>query len=92
VLRGHYKDSMALLMDELRKAAHCMRMDCAKALLPYQHARMGEQGKNEETKDRARELAGGKRGPYVRTACPEEKPHQQRRRNTTRDCKPSTCQ
>lgn len=58
LLRGRYKDSMSLLMD----AMNCeqfpigVRIDCAKALLPYQHARLGETGKKEKAKERAREV------------------------------------
>jgi phage terminase small subunit len=66
VLRAKYKDSMALLMD----AMNCeqlpigVRMDCAKALLPYQHAKMGEVGKKEKAKERAHAISG-KRHPFA---------------------------
>lgn len=34
-----------------------MRADAAKQLLPYQHARLGEKGKNESKKENAREAS-----------------------------------
>lgn len=61
--RAHYPDSLTFLMDAMNNAALPvpMRMDAAKSLLPYQHARLGEKGKKEQRKENAATLAGAKR-------------------------------
>lgn len=60
--RGDYADSKAFLQDAMNNAQLPigLRMDAAKALLPYEHARMGEKGKKEMAKDNAREIARGR--------------------------------
>nr|WP_288355645.1 terminase small subunit [uncultured Pseudomonas sp.] len=40
-----------------------LRIDAAKALLPYKHAKKGELGKKEQAKEKAGQAAGGKFGP-----------------------------
>jgi phage terminase small subunit len=56
----HYADSLNFMLDTMNNAQLpiAMRFEAAKALLPYQHARLGEQGKKESAKERARALAG----------------------------------
>jgi phage terminase small subunit len=73
LLRGKYKDSMALLIDAMNcdKLPIGARIDCAKALLPYQHARMGETGKKEKAKDRAREIARSGRNKFATKQPPQ---------------------
>lgn len=62
--REKYDDPMVLLVDimGLEGLPLAMRADAAKQLLPYMHARMGEQGKKEKTKDRAHKIASSARG------------------------------
>jgi phage terminase small subunit len=64
--RKHYADAKEFLVDVMNHhlLPIAMRADAAKQLLPYQHARMGEQGKKEKAKERARELTG-KRGLFT---------------------------
>lgn len=60
--RVHYPDAMTFLMDAMNNAALpvALRMDAAKNLLPYQHARLGEKGKKEKRKEEADRLTGGR--------------------------------
>lgn len=64
--RKQYADSKEFLVDVMNHAALpiAMRADAAKQLLPYQHARMGEDGKKDKAKKRAHEIAG-KRGRFM---------------------------
>ena len=57
--RKHYANSMTFMLDVMNhpKLPTAMRMDAAKHLLPYQHARMGEQGKKDKAKERAHAVA-----------------------------------
>lgn len=59
--RDHYDDAMSFLLDMMNhdQLPIAMRADAAKSLLPYCHARMGEQGKKEKKKDNAQEIANG---------------------------------
>lgn len=62
--RAKYDDPIQFLED-LMNHKHmpvAMRADAAKQLLPYKHARIGEKGKKESAKDRAKEIANGGRG------------------------------
>lgn len=61
--RDHYPDSLTFLMDVMNNHALPvgMRIDAARHLLPYQHARLGEKGKKEQRKETAAVLAGAKR-------------------------------
>ena len=63
--RKRYEDPMTFLQDVMNHAGLpiAVRADAAKQLLPYQHARLGEQGKKEKAKERAHKLAeqSGKR-------------------------------
>lgn len=61
--RDHYPDSLTFLMDVMNNHALPvgMRIDAARHLLPYQHARLGEKGKKEQRKENAAVLAGTKR-------------------------------
>lgn len=75
--RKHYADSLSFLQDVMNHASLpiAVRADAAKQLLPYQHARMGEQGKKEKAKDRAHKVAGGKftpKRPPQLTVVPKE--------------------
>jgi phage terminase small subunit len=58
--RAKYTDAMTFLKDVMNHAGLpiAMRADAAKQLLPYMHARLGEVGKKEKAKDRARVLSG----------------------------------
>lgn len=69
--RAKYADAMTFLRDVMNHAQLpiAMRADAAKQLLPYQHARIGEQGKKQSAKDRAAKLAG-KRGPFAPKKAP----------------------
>lgn len=60
--RAHYPDSLTFLMDAMNNAALpvAMRMDAARHLLPYQHARLGEKGKKEKRLEDAAVLTGGR--------------------------------
>ena len=60
--KAHYANAMAFLIDAMNLASLplAMRVDAAKALLPYQHARMGEQGKKEKANEKARGIARGR--------------------------------
>lgn len=49
------------------KAGVKARLEAAKALAPFQHARVGEKGKKESKQDQAGETKGGKFGPRERT-------------------------
>lgn len=62
IKRGDYADSKAFLHDAMNNVELPigLRMDAAKALLPYEHARMGETGKKEKAKEKAGEIARGK--------------------------------
>ncbi|MDH5824322.1 terminase small subunit [Luteimonas sp. RD2P54] len=59
--RAKYADPVAFLEDVMNHAELpiAMRADAAKQLLPYKHARMGETGKKEKAKDKARTIARG---------------------------------
>lgn len=46
------------------------RMEAARQLLPYQHARVGEKGKKESKQDSAADTRGGKFGPRERGGKP----------------------
>lgn len=56
--RKHYGDPMTFLEDVMNGARFtvALRVDAAKQLLPYKHARMGELGKKAKAKDRAEVL------------------------------------
>lgn len=60
--RDKYDDPLSFLLDVMNHAdlPIAMRADAAKQLLPYKHPRMGETGKKEAAKERAREIAGGR--------------------------------
>ena len=60
--RDKYSEPKAFLLDVMNLAALpiAVRADAAKQLLPYMHARMGEIGKKESAKDKAREIARGR--------------------------------
>lgn len=49
------------------KAGVKARLEAAKALAPFQHARVGEKGKKESKQDQASETKGGKFGPRERS-------------------------
>lgn len=53
--RQHYPDSLTFLVDVMNHAAFpvAMRMDAARHLLPYQHAKLAEQGKKAKRKEEA---------------------------------------
>lgn len=60
--RDKYSDPKAFLLDVMNLAALpiAMRADAAKQLLPYMHARMGETGKKETAKNKARAISTGR--------------------------------
>lgn len=59
----HYPNAMGFLIDAMNLGALplAMRIDAAKALLPYQHAKLGEKGKKEKATERAAEVTKGGR-------------------------------
>lgn len=70
-MRDNYASSLAFLQHAYNnpKLSKSMRMQAAAAALPYEHAKMGEQGKKEKAKDRAR--AAVQRPRFA----PKEAPH-----------------
>ena len=67
--KKRYTDSMEFLMDAMNheQLPIAARADYAKSLLQYQHAKIGETGKKESARDKARDIArgtGGKRGKF----------------------------
>lgn len=74
--KSHYADPIDFLTD-LMNHKHmpvAMRADAAKQLLPYKHARIGEQGKKQNAKEAAQKIAraGNKAGgkPKFATKAP----------------------
>lgn len=63
--RKHYADAMAFLQDVMNhvRLPVAVRMDAAKNLLPYQHARIGEKGKKEQRQEAAHGVA--RRGRFT---------------------------
>lgn len=59
--RDHYPDALTFLMDVMNHHALPvgMRIDAARHLLPYQHARLGEQGKKQKRQDEADKMTKG---------------------------------
>ncbi len=57
--RKHYADPMHFLEDVMNQAKMplAMRVDAARQLLPYKHARMGEVGNKASAKERAHAIA-----------------------------------
>jgi phage terminase small subunit len=70
----HYADSLNFMLDAMNNSQLpvAMRFEAAKALLPYQHARIGETGKKESAKERARSVANGRRGKFTPKAAPPQ--------------------
>lgn len=70
--RKHYADALLFLRDVMNHSQLpiAMRADAAKQLLPYQHARMGEQGKKEKAKERAYAIAGSGRAKFAPKTAP----------------------
>lgn len=60
--RAKYGDPITFLEDVMnhQQLPVAMRADAAKQLLPYKHARMGETGKKETKKEKAREISRGR--------------------------------
>lgn len=60
--KAKYTDSKEFLIDAMNNKYMpvAARAEYAKALLPYQHARIGEKGKKETAKDRATDAVSGK--------------------------------
>lgn len=74
-MKAKYTSSLDVLRDTYNnpKMADSVRIDAAKAALPFEHARLSDAGKKEKAKDRAREIArgGGKAGkPKFATKAP----------------------
>lgn len=67
-----YSDSMEWLTDAMNHTGLpiALRGDYAKALMPYQHARVGEAGKKEKVKDRAMSLTNGAKGKFQPKSAP----------------------
>lgn len=63
--RKNYSDPKQFLEDAMNNEALPImaRADFAHKLMPYTHARIGEAGKKEKTKDRAKEIAKGRFAP-----------------------------
>jgi len=71
--RDKYADPKAFLLDvmNLDGLPIAVRADAAKQLLPYMHARMGETGKKETAKEKARAIARGGRNKFATKAPPQ---------------------
>lgn len=77
MLRDHYDTPLDFMADVMNneKLPIGMRMEAAKQMLPYQHARMGEKGKKESAKERAAEISAQPRGTQARaTRSPKAPP------------------
>lgn len=61
--RKHYADAVSFLEDVMNhaKLPVAARIDAARHLLPYKHARVGELGKKAKAKERAEELTRSSR-------------------------------
>lgn len=57
--RKSYTDPVSFLEDAMNnpQLPVAMRVDAAKSLLPYKHARLGDKGKKEHAKERAQDVA-----------------------------------
>lgn len=77
-LKDKYECSLAFMRDAMNnpRLSDSVRFEAAKQLLPYEHGRIGEKGKKETQKDRAKEVAGG--GSPQRTRLTPKKPPQLR--------------
>jgi phage terminase small subunit len=68
-LTGHYDDPAkflkAVMNDSMTDAK--VRVDAAKALMPYEHQKLGEGGKKDQQKQAAQEVGAGK---YAASAPP----------------------
>ena len=73
--KAKYTDAKDFLLDAMnhKHLPIAARADYAKALLPYQHARIGETGKKEKLKDRANAVAGKGKGKFSPKAPPSLK-------------------
>jgi phage terminase small subunit len=67
-------DSLKFMMNAMNnpQLPVAMRFEAAKAMLPYLHTRMGETGKKESAKERARGIANGGRGKFTPKAAPPQ--------------------
>lgn len=67
-------DPMAFLIDVMNnpEAEPRARIDAAKALLPYTHAKIGEGGKKDQKAEAAKKASGGK---FAATAPPKLRPN-----------------
>lgn len=65
--KDKYTDAKEFLTDAMnhKHLPVAARAEYAKALMPYQHARIGETGKKEKAKDRAKEIVGRGNGRGV---------------------------
>src|SRR3546814_9607701 len=74
-MRPKYASSLALLQDTYNNPdmPESVRMRAAEQALPYEHARMGEQGKKEKAKERAKEIAGGSKREKFAPKLPQHK-------------------
>ena len=59
--KDQYEDPLSFLLDVMNhtQLPLALRVDAAKHLLPYCHARMGEVGKRDSAKEKARTLSSG---------------------------------
>jgi phage terminase small subunit len=74
--KAKYTDSKEFLLDAMnhKLLPISVRGDYAKALLPYQHARIGETGKKETAKERAHAVAGTDKGKAKSKFAPKQAP------------------
>ena len=63
ILKAHYDTPGGLMMDAMNspRVAFGMRVEIAKQLLPYYHAKIGEKGKKQTANERAGEIANGEK-------------------------------
>lgn len=64
LMKAKYGSSLELMQDTYNnpRMPPAMRFEAAKQALPYEHGKVGETGKKETAKNRAKEIAAGKGG------------------------------
>jgi phage terminase small subunit len=63
-MKDHYGSSLELMQHSYNNPLlpPGLRFEAAKQALPYEHGRIGEKGKKEDKKDRAKDVAKGRFG------------------------------
>lgn len=71
-LKDHYDSPLDMHEDVMNNPAipFAIRMEAAKQAMPYRHAKIGEKGKKEKTKETAAEIANGTNTPFRKRQAP----------------------